>query len=455
MSTEVAVVDRDSGSPWELPSETRRPKPLKLSLRGPIMTGVAILIVTAGGFGAWAGLSPLSSAAVATGVVTVNSFRKTIQHLEGGIIAELAVTEGAIVRAGQVLLRLDETRARTGNDQLRGQYLAALAFEARLIAERDGLSTIVFPGELAERTNDPKLAEIVQTQQRLFDTRRTSRISERDILRKRIDQLREQIGGSQAQKAAKGRQLALVREEYVAVKELFEQGYERKPRVLALQRAQAAIEGEVGELTADIARTQQAIGETELRIVEIDNKFMQDVAAQTREVQVQLSDLRDRLRQSEEVLGRIDIRAPLAGTVVGLRFHTVGGVVAPGAPILDIVPAEDKLIIEARVRTLDIDVVRAGLEASIRLTAYKQRSTPSIRGTVINVSADRLVDEKTGMPYYLAQIEIDPESLRRAPNVALYPGMPAEVMIETGSRLAIDYLLSPFTDVLDRAFREK
>jgi HlyD family type I secretion membrane fusion protein len=455
MSTEIAVVEREPGSQWELPSQPRRVRPLKLSLRGPVVTGVAILLVTVGGFGAWAGLSPLSSAAVAPGVVTVHSSKKTIQHLEGGIIAELAVSEGATVQAGQVLLRLDETRARTGNDMLRGQFLAALALEARLLAERNGRNAIAFPRELTELAGDPKVAELVDSQQRLFDTRLTSRLSERDILKKRIDQLREQIGGSQAQKTAKGRQLALVKEEFVAVKELFDQGYERKPRLLSLQRAQALIEGEIGELTADIARAQQAIGETELRIVEIDNKFMQDVAAQTRDVQVQLSELRDRLRQSEEVLGRIDIRAPLAGTVVGLRFHTVGGVVAPGVPILDIVPAEDKLIIEARVRTLDIDVVRAGLQASIRLSPYKQRSTPTLRGTVFNVSADRLIEEKSGLPYYLAQIELDPESLKRAPNVALYPGMPAEVMIETGSRLAIDYLISPFTDTLNRAFREK
>lgn len=429
----------------ELSTETRR----------PVTVGVAFLVVFFGGFGTWAALAPLDSAAVAQGVVTVDSYKKTVQHLEGGIIAEILVKEGSIVEAGQVLLRLDETRSAAALGVVEGQYQAAKAQEARLIAERDGLTEIPFPDDLVAAASDPAVAEILGGQQGLFEARRTALEGQVAVLMKQIDQLNEEIGGLRAQQKAKGRQMALVLEEYTAVKELYDKGYERKPRVLALQRAAALLEGERGEYTAEIARAEQKIGESEIRIINLRDNLQSEVASELREVQTRAAELRDRTTMQRDVLDRVDIVAPQAGTVVGLKFFTPGGVIAPGAPILDIVPTTDKLIVEAQVRTEDIDVVHPGLFAQVRLSAYRQRTTPYVDGRVIQVSADRFVDQRTGFPYYQARVEINADTLHRLRGVTLYPGMPVEVMIMTGKRVALEYLLNPITTSINRAFREQ
>ena len=428
---------------------------LKTSARGPVAAGIGVIALFFGGFGAWAALSPLSSAAIAPGVVAVESNRKTVQHLEGGIIEQILVKEGEQVRAGQVLLRLDRTRSQATYDVLLGQYRAVLALENRLVAERDGLANISFADELNSAAGNPDVAKILAGQIRLFEARRTTVGSQMEILRQGISELREEIRGLQAQQEAQAEQIVLLGEEYESVKRLYEKRLDRKARVLALQRAMAKLKGEEGEYDASVARARQAIGEAELRIIHVQNTFQQEVAAELREAQRDLAELRDKNRAQEDVLRRMAVTAPQAGVVVALRFHTTGGVITPGEAILDIVPSGDKLTIEARVHADDIDVVRPGLEAHVRLSAFRRRTTPMVAGLVTRVSADRFEDERTGMPFYLARVEVDSDELAALEDVKLHPGMPVEVMIATGERPALDYLLSPITDSIHRAFREQ
>lgn len=448
---------RPEGGPLatlDLPLGHPAPPRLKTRARGPIAAGTAIILIAFGGFGTWAGLAPLNSAAIAPAVVVVESARKTVQHLEGGIIKEILIDEGSTVETGQVLIRLDDTRARTSYDLLQGQLDAALALQYRLMAERDGVKEIAFPPELVSRRNDPAIAQILSAQERLFVARRKAQQGQAAVLRQRMAQFREEITGLRAQQRSKERQIALIREEYKGVKELYDKGIERKPRLLALERAEALLEGERGELIALVSRAEQAIGEAELRIIDLDNSFQQDVATQLRDTEVRVAELRDRLRAQEDVLQRVDIRAPQPGVVVGLKFRSRLGVIPPGAAIMDIVPSEDRLIVEARVRPEDVDVVRVGQTAQIRLTAYKQRNTLTVAGKLVHLSADRFLDERSGLAYYLAKIDPDAQSLAEAGNVQLQAGMPAEVMIETGTRLAIDYMVNPVLISFKRAFRE-
>jgi HlyD family type I secretion membrane fusion protein len=426
-----------------------------VSARGPVVAGLAIFALAVGGFGSWAALAPLSSASIAPGIVVVEGSRKTVQHLEGGIVKEILVAEGSTVEAGQVLVRMDGTRPRALYDLLRSEYSAALAIEGRLLAERDDSDNITFSSEVLALTVDPEVMALIVGERRLFETRRARLNGQTDILRQRIVQFEEEIKGLEAQRISKTRQKALIEEELEAVQRLYEQGYEKKPRVLALRRAHARLHGERGEHIADISRVKQGIGEAELRIIDLQNGLQREVATELQDVRTRIAELKDRIRAQEDVLRRLDVRAPQAGVVMGLKVHTTDGVIMPGMPILDIVPSKEHLIIDAHVNPEDIDVVRAGLTAQVRLTAYKRRSTPTVDGRVTQVSADRFVDTNSGSAYYLARIELDPLSLAALDDVRLYPGMPAEVMIETGKRTALDYIISPIANGIQRAFREQ
>jgi HlyD family secretion protein len=424
-------------------------------VRAWAVAGIVILATFFLGFGSWAVLAPLSSAAVAPGAVRVEGNRKTVQHLEGGIIQELRVREGDVVQAGQVLIRLDRTQAQARYQALRHQYLSLLAADARLIAEREGRDRIAFPGALENQSSDARVAAIVAGQKRIFETRRRSYRGQIRIFMQRIEQLYSQIAGLEAQVGSEDRQLALIAEETTDVDSLFSKGLERKARLLALRRQAAELAGRRGEHVAEIARAGQAIGETKLQILNLEERMAAEVANELKEVQAELAPTEETLGAAEDVLSRAEIRAPIAGTVVGLRFFTRGAVIGPGAPILDLVPRGDRLVIEARVNPLDIDVVEPGLPAQVRLTAFKQRRTPSLQGRIVQVSADRLDEEPPGTAYFKADVEIDPAAFARLDDISLYPGMPAEVLIMTGDRTLMDYLLAPLTDSFSRAFREE
>jgi len=424
-------------------------------VRGAILAGSAIIVLFFGVLGTWAALAPLESAAIASGTVSVDTNRKTIQHLEGGIVGAILVRDGDVVRRGQVLIRLDVTRPLATRDLLNGRRLAAQALEARLIAERDGRGEIEFPDTLVGQASERKVIETIAGQINIFRARQKAIAGQVKIQEQRIAQISEEIGGLKGQIRSEDMQERLIRSEIADVKVLLEKGLARKPRLLALQRRLAEIEGSRSRNRAAIARARQSIGETRTRISEIGTRLLNEVVAELREVQAELFDLAERIRAAEDVLGRTDIRAPLAGTVVSLQVHTLGGVIAPGAALMDIVPSGVKLVIEAKVDPIDIDVVHVGLEAQVRLTAFSLRNAKPVAGRVTSVSADRLIDERTGQAYYRARIELTEDPAKVFEGATLYPGMPAEVMIVTGSRSALGYIFNPISSSLNRAFREQ
>jgi HlyD family type I secretion membrane fusion protein len=423
-------------------------------VRVPFLSGCAVIGVCLIGIGTWGGSAPLAGAAIASGQVVVQSHRKTIQHLEGGIVRDIAVKDGDVVKSGEILVRLDDTRARTNLDALQGRYFAARAREARLIAEREGSGEIRFIAELLQSTH-PAAQEAVAGQHKIFEARRIWVDGQIAILRQQIAQLREEIVALEAQVQSESRQAGLIAEEMRAVEALVVKGLERRPRLLALQRTAEEIGARRSDHLGQIARAQQRVGEAELQIADHQNKRIDDIMRELRTTQDDLFDLHEKLSAARDVLGRTEVRAPRDGVVVNRRVHTIGGVVNPGDAVLEIVPQAEELVIEARVRGDDIDLVRPGMAAQVRLVAYRQRWTPSVDGVVRTVSADRLEDGRSGDSFFVARIDVDPASLAKLPNAELYPGMPAEVLILAESRTALDYMLSPITASLARAFREQ
>ena len=420
----------------------------------PVMlSGAAIIGLFFIVFGGWAALAPLKSAAIAQGVVAVETNRKTIKHLEGGIVAVIEVQDGDVVKAGQTLIRLDDTQARVTLQRLKGRTVAALALEARLIAERDGKDRIEFPSSLIANGAEAANAETLTGQLKIFTTRKAALAAQESILNQQTAQLTEEIVGLKGQIAAENTQVKLIRSEIKDVQALVDKGLAKRPRLLALQRQQAEIEGAKSRNTASVARAKQQITETRFRVSELKTQILNRVAEELRTTQTELFDLEERIRSAEDVMLRTNIRAPLDGTIVGLQIHTPGGVIGPGEPLMDLVPSGAAMIIESQVDPNDIDVVHAGLPAQVRLTAFNQRNLSPIEGTVLTVSADRLTDERTGVPYFLARVVLV-EDLSQNLAVALYPGMQAEVMIVTGERTVLDYIFRPLARSLGRAFRE-
>ncbi len=440
----------------QLPHQTP-PDPPKLPLnpRPAILVGLTVIVIAIGGFGAWAAIAPIASAVIAPGVVTVDSNRKTVQHLEGGVVKELLVRDGDTVQAGDVLIRLDETRPRASLAIIQGRYDAARALEARLLAERDGYRKIKFPNDLRTRATEDNISEILLGQKRLFDARRSSLDGEASILKNRIVQLKDNITGIRAQQQSKERQNSLILEEIRSLQTLLEKGYTERPRLLALQREAARLEGEHGQHISEIARANTTVGETKLQIIQLRRDFQEQVVDDLRSVRTEISDLKERLGAAKYVLEHIEVRAPESGVVVGTEVHTVGGVIRAGDTILEIVPADDRLIVEAQVQPFDIDDIAVGQEANINFTAFKQRTTSTVSGEVIYISADRLTDQRSGEPYYLARIKVADDEVARLGERQLHPGMPAEVMIKTGERTALQYLAQPFLDSMNRAWREE
>lgn len=429
--------------------------PERPDCRISIYWGCAVFALFIGGFFVWAITAPLSSGAIASGVVRVESNRKTIQHLEGGIVEEILVREGDNVQVGQLLMRLDRTQAQATWELYTGLQNTIVADEARLTAEQDERGQITFPEMLeSRRSKDPRIKEILDGQEEIFRTRKTSINGQYSILNKRIGQLKVQIRGLREQTMATETQLSLIREEVTGVQFLLEKGLVQKTRLLALQRQTARLEGQLGEYAASIARTEEMIGETRLQIGNIKNSVNKEIAEQLRGARDRLAEVEKRLKAAEDVLVRRDVLATESGIVVALRIFTVGGVVAPGSAILDIVPQNETLVIETRIKPTDIDIVRVGMVVQVRLTVYKQRTTPTIQGYLRYVSPDVLTDAATGRSYFEGRVEVPAEELERLEDVALYPGMPVEVMIVSGERTFLDYLLAPLRESFARSFFE-
>lgn len=423
------------------------PRPMQVAR--PMMLAGAVIALFFGGFTAWAAFAPLQSAAIAPGVLGVHGERKTVQHLEGGIVAEILVAEGDTVTAGQTLIVLDDTQPRTGLARLEGQLHSAIALEARLVAERDGLDAIVWP----EQSRGPDAEAVRATQERIFTARKASFESEAAILRQRIIQLQEQAAGYEGQIAAQDREMALLVEEAGDVRSLVERGYAGKPRLRALERAEAEVAGEREHNQAQVARLAEATGETRLQIVRLGNTRRTEVTTELREVEARLADLDERVGAARDVLARTRVPAPATGTVVGLEVFTRGAVVAPGQSLMDIVPSGEHLVVKAHVAPTDIDSVAVGLPAEVRLTAFSLLTTPPLDGHVTRISADAFTNEYTGDSWYEAHVALDPKQPALA-DLNLVPGMPAEVMIITGTSTPFEYLLKPILTSFRRALRE-
>ena len=434
--------------------DSARPHPVPTDDRPARRIGLVVLLATFAGFGGWAAVAQLDSAAVATGVVTVESHRKTIQHFEGGIVKDILVRDGDRVQSGAILLRLDDTQARARLEIIRSQYLAARALEARLMAERDQQTQLAFPEELLGLRDDPRVRDTLEGQEQVFKARHEVLQGETALLEQRIEQLQAQISGLEALQQTEQKRIDSLQRELQDFRRLRQSGYTDKLRLLELERDIAKLEGERASHLAEIARTRIQVGETKLQILQLRKQLQIEVVAESRDTQTRLFDLIERMRALQDTVERTEIRAPTAGTVVGLEVHTVGGVVAPGTPLLEIVPQGEPLVVDAKVQPNDIDKVHPGLAADIRFTAFKLRTTPVAEGKVLTVSADRLIDPNTKYPYYLARVQVTPQGMERLRELELLPGMPAEVIIKTGERTLLDYLLRPLLDAFARSFRE-
>jgi HlyD family secretion protein len=424
-------------------------------MRGVIWSGNVLVFGFVSVFGAWSILAPLDSAAIASGDVEAESSRKIIQHLEGGIIREILVQDGDVVSSGQVLVRLDRTKVYSELQSWSEQYWDGKAREARLIAERDGLDQITIPASLeAARASNPSIAIILAGQERIFKSRLQVFQSQAAMTYERISQVEQEIVGLQAQETAARKRANIIREETAAVSTLVDRGLERRPRLLALEREMVEIDGRRGEAAAQVSRARQVISEARASLIKLESDRQNEVAQSIRETQNQVAVLAERIRAVDDQLSRTEVRAPEDGVVTDLRVHTPGGVIAAGAPLMDLVPKEDRLIVFARLRPEDIDVVHIGLNAEVRLLPYSQRHASPLAGTVTYVSADRLTDKRTDLPYYAAKIRIDNPQLAMAEGIEMVPGMPIQAFIKTGRSTVALYALKPLLDSFNRAFRE-
>lgn len=415
--------------------------------------GMAVVIATVGVLGTWSYLAPIDSAASASGFVTVKSHSKTVQHLDGGIVKELIVKDGDIVKQGDVLLVLDGTDIKAQAEILRGQQITLAAQVARLSAERDRSSSVSYPKEV-QNLNDARVIEARQSENQIFNARKNAHDGEVSVLNQRISQLNSRIQGLQGQKASKLHLNASYTEEAKDLKELLAEGFADKQRLRDMERSVTSTTGEISSLSSEIASSEMQIGETRLQIMQIQKQFQEEVADKFSEVQAQLYDVNQRLAATNDKVSRIQIKSPADGRVMGVSIYTVGGVITPGRPILDIVPQGEELVVEARVSPMDIDRVHVGLVAEVRFSAFKQALVPKTIGKLIGLSADKITDERTGQPYYSAKIELTPESYVKLGNMELLPGMPADVLINTGERTVFEYLMQPISNAWAKAMIE-
>ncbi len=413
--------------------------------------GLFIFVVLFGFGGVWSATAPIEGAAVASGRVTSRSYSKVVQHLEGGIIKSIFVENGANVDLGDPILEIDSTQPRSQLEIVNSQLLSLRALEIRLSAERERADTLSYPSTFVE--GSARAREEAASQIEIFNARKSALEGQIELLEQRVGQLQSQINGFQGLQLSKERLSKSFNEELQDVGELLSQGFSDKNRLRAIERNVATLDGDVAELVANIASSEVAIGETQLQILQVQRTFQNEVVSELREVQVNISDALERANALEDIVSRTLVRATESGIVTGLQVHTIGGVISPGMTIVDIVPEEDELIVEANVSPTDIDRVAVGQDATIRFSTFGTGSVPAIYGRVINLSADSFVDEAVGA-YYLARVEVTPEGLDDLGDLTLISGMPADVFIATGARTFLQYLFKPFTNALAKGLRE-
>lgn len=421
------------------------------SMDGAKRIGLGLLTLVFGVFGLWAATAPLDGAAFGAGTVTVKSYKKTVQHLEGGIVADIFVRNGDLVQAGDPLLVLDDTQSLAQLEIANSQLIALLAREARLIAERDGLTQVTYPR--SPNSADSRARAEIAAQNEIFEARKTTNDGRIQILEQRIEQLRSQITGMQAQRETKELLAESFREELQDTRSLLDQGFSDKSLLRQAERNFASYSGEAAELSARIASTEVQVGETRLEVLQQESEFQNEVVSELGEVQTSLQDVNERVVALQDIVSRTTVAAPDTGVVNGMQVHTIGGVIGGGSTIAEIVPESDELIVEATVNPIDIDRVSEGQEARIRFSTFGS-SAPTVFGEVITLSADAITNEANGMTYYLARVEVTPESMSDLGDLTLMPGMPAEVYISTGSRTLLQYLFKPLSNAVSRSFNE-
>jgi epimerase transport system membrane fusion protein len=426
---------------------------LPISDRKTRRLGFGIVFVTFGLFGTWAAFAPLDGAAYAPGVVTVQTYRKTVQHLEGGIVKDVLAHDGDIVKKGDPLIILDDAQLRSEYEMTRNQLIAAKAMEARLVAERDNKSVITF--DQMYEPDSPRGIEARAGETEVFNARRGARLGQVAVLQERIGQLNQQIKGTDSIIGTKQNLEQSYTGEIGDLNELLAQGFVDKQRMLEQQRKLDMLKSEVADHRSTITKTRLQINETQLQILQVNKDFNSEVVKELAEIQTKAYDLQERTAALEDRLSRIVIRAPDDGMVIGMTVHTIGGVVRQATPLLDIVPSVSELIVEAQVAPQDINRIAIGKLADIRFSAFNSATTPVIEGSVTSISADRLTNEKTGQPYYLTRVSVTKAGLQKLADRKLLAGMPADVLINTGERTMLQYLMQPARNAISQSMIEE
>lgn len=426
-----------------------------LSIRRPVILGLVAALALVLGFGLWATLTHISGAIVAQGQIEVERDRQVVQHPDGGVVAEILVSEGARVAAGQVLLRLDGAALRSELTIVEDQLTELAGRAARLTAERDGLASLAFPVDILTLADTSEaVATQLDGQRRLFEARAATLAEQRALLARRIDQITAQSNGISAQSAALTRQLDLIEQELASQQSLLDKGLAQAGTVLALQREEARLQGQIGELQAELARTEGQMTEIEIEMSSLDTTRREEATTELRQVGPMALELAERRRALRERIDRLEIRAPVAGIVLGLQVTTPQSVLRPAEPVLYVIPQDRPLVITARIAPIHIDEVSIGQTAELVFPAFSARDTPHLTGRVTLVSADALSDPQSGATYYTAELELAEGERARLGDRLLVPGMPVEVFLQTGSRTPLAYLVKPFTDYFAHAFRE-
>jgi HlyD family secretion protein len=425
------------------------------SIRLHLITGLAVVGVVAGGLGGWAATQQISGALIAPGQIVVESNVKKVQHPTGGVIGELRAHDGDLVKAGDILVRLDDTVTKASLAIVTKNLDAMWARAARLEAEQRGLDRITFPPQLAARAGDPDVNNLTASETKLFDVRVNGRTGQKAQLRERISQLSEEVEGMSAQVKAKDQEIALVQKELDGVRQLYEQHLIQISRLTTLERDAARLNGERAQYIAARAQAKGKITETELQIIQVDKDMVSEVSKDLRETNDKIGEFVERKVTAEDQLRRVDIRAPQDGMVLQSSVHTVGGVITAGDSIMLIVPQSDDLQVEAKVNPQDIDKLQVGQKTLLRLSAFNQRTTPELNGVVSRVSPDVTTDQRTGQSYYTIRVSMPAQEIARLGDAKLIPGMPVEAFVQTGDRTVLSYLMKPLSDQLMRAFREK
>lgn len=427
----------------------------KWPVTGPMLLGSVTALLLVGATVGWGMMTTITGAVITSGKLEVDQNRQIVQHADGGTVEEIRVSESAFVQAGDVLIRLDGTLIRSELTIVETQFFEILARRGRLEAERDDAQIIDFPAELrSAAAASAEVADLMAGQQRLFEARAETLTKQLEQLDKRKLQSSSLIAGIDSQRDALALQLRLIGDELASQRELLDKGLAQISRVLALEREAARLSGEVGELDASRAQTESRVTETEIEILRLSAQRREDASTQLRDIGYRELELAERRRALLETIARLEIRAPVSGIVLNLRVTTPRAVIRAADPLLYIIPQDRPLVIATRVPTVHIDQVRPGQEAKVVFSAFSMRTTPEVFGTVTLISADALVDEATQMPYYRAEIELNPGELEKLGAVKLIPGMPVEAFIRTEERTPVQFLTKPFTDYFNRAFRE-